>query len=147
MTIGNTMSPTRVLISDDYPFVRRGLRTILEANENYAIVGEAADGEQTLELATSLRPDILIMDISMPPPNVVQVAAMLRHAFPAIKILLITVHDTEEMLRAAAGAGVSGYLLKSDAGEHVVVALSELGAGRKFVSPAFDPALSRELFT
>jgi len=141
------MSPTRVLISDDYPFVRRGLRTILEATELYAIVGEAGDGQQTLELATSLRPDILIMDISMPPPNGLQVAAMLRHAFPAIKILLITVHDTEEMLRAAAGAGVSGYLLKSDAEEQLVVALCELEAGRKFVSPAFDPALSRQLFT
>jgi DNA-binding NarL/FixJ family response regulator len=141
------MSPTRVLISDDYPFVRRGLRTILEATENYAIVGEAADGLQTLELATSLRPDVLIMDISMPPPNGLEVAAMLRHAFPAIKILLITVHDTEEMLRAAARTGVSGYLLKSDAEEQLVAALSEIQAGRKFISPAFDPALSRELFT
>ena len=141
------MSPTRVLIADDYSFVRRGLRTILEATEDYAIVGEAADGQQTLELATSLRPDILIMDISMPPPNGLEVAAMLRLACPAIKILLITVHDTEEMLRAAARAGVSGYLLKSDAEEQLVVALCELESGRKFVSPAFDPALSRQLFT
>src|SRR5260370_4396611 len=111
------MSPTRVLISDDYPFARRGLRTILEATEHYTVVAEAGDGQQTLDLATSLRPDILIMDISMPPPNGLEVAAILSRSLPALKILLITVHDTEEMLRAAAASGVSGYLLKSDAEE------------------------------
>ena len=60
------MSSTRILISDDHPFIRRGLRTILEANEQYEVCGEAADGSQTLELATELAPDILILDISMP---------------------------------------------------------------------------------
>ena len=72
------MSSTRVLISDDHSFVRRGLRTILEANDHYEVCGEAADGSQTLELATRLAPDILILDISMPPPNGLEVAAQLR---------------------------------------------------------------------
>ena len=140
------MSPTRVLISDDHTFIRRGLRTILEATEEYEIVDEASDGRQTLELATLLAPDILVMDISMPPPNGLEVTALLRKSLPSLKILLITVHDTEEMLRAAAAAGASGYLLKSDAEEQLLLALRALEAGRPFVSPAFDPALSRQLF-
>jgi DNA-binding NarL/FixJ family response regulator len=140
------MSSTRVLLSDDHSFVRRGLRTILEATEQYEVCGEAGDGRQTLQLATQLSPDILIMDISMPPPNGLQVAAQLCHELPGTKILLITMHDSEEMLRAAAAAGASGYPLKSDAEELLMVALHNLEEDQCFVSPAFDRELARQLF-
>ena len=140
------MSSTRVLISDDHSFMRRGLRTILEANEQYEVCGEADNGSQTLELAMQLAPDILILDISMPPPNGLEVAAQLRHSLPQTKILLITMHDSEEMLRAAAATGASGYLLKSDAEELLMAALHRLKDGQCFVSPAFDPDLAKQLF-
>jgi len=140
------MASTRVLLSDDHSFVRRGLRTILEATEHYEICGEAGDGIQTLELATQLAPDILILDISMPPPNGLQVASQLRQLLPKTKILMITMHDSEEMLRAAAAVGASGYLLKSDAEELLLVALQRLEEDRCFVSPAFDPHLAEQLF-
>lgn len=140
------MSPTRVLLSDDHSIIRRGLRTILEATEQYEVCGEAGNGRETLELATELAPDILIMDISMPPPNGLEVAAQLRRSLPDIKILLITMHDSEEMLRAAAAAGASGYLLKSDAEELLMVALHRVEEGQSFVSPAFDPDLAKQLF-
>jgi DNA-binding NarL/FixJ family response regulator len=141
------MTSTRVLLSDDHSFMRRGLRTILEADERFEVCGEAGDGSETLELATQLVPDILIMDISMPPPNGLEVAAELREALPQTKILMITMHDSEEMLRAAAAVGVSGYLLKSDAEELLLVALEHLESGERFVSPAFDPNLAQQLFT
>ena len=140
------MSSTRVLLADDHPFVRRGLRTILEATDHYAVCGEAADGRQTLELAARLTPDILILDISMPPPNGLEVAARLRLSHPKTRILLITMHDSEEMLRAAAATGASGYLLKSDAEELLMVALQRVEQGQFFVSPAFDEALAEQLF-
>ena len=140
------MSSTRVLISDDHSFIRRGLRTILEANEQCEICGEADNGSKTLELAMQLAPDILILDISMPPPNGLEIAAQLRQSLPDTKILLITMHDSEEMLRAAAATGASGYLLKSDAEELLMVALHRLEEGRCFVSPAFDPDLAKQLF-
>src|SRR5271165_6718124 len=140
------MSSTRVLISDDHSFIRRGLRTILEANEQYEVCGEAGNGSQTLELAMRLAPDILILDISMPPPNGLEVAAQLRHSLPTTRILLITMHDSEEMLRAAAATGASGYLLKSDADELLMVALQRVEQGQCFVSPAFDDGLARQLF-
>jgi DNA-binding NarL/FixJ family response regulator len=137
---------TRVLVSDDHALVRRGLRTILESVGEFAVCGEAADGCQTLELATQFTPEILIMDISMPPPNGLEVATQLRQTLPDTKVLFITMHDSEEMLRAAAGAGASGYLLKSDAEEMLLTALRHLKEGRSFVSPAFNPGLARELF-
>ena len=140
------MSSTRVLLADDHSFVRRGLRTILEGANHYEVCGEAADGSQTLELAARLTPDILILDISMPPPNGLEVAAQLRLSLPKTRILLITMHDSEEMLRAAAATGASGYLLKSDAEELLMKALHRLEEGECFVSPAFDPDLAKQLF-
>jgi DNA-binding NarL/FixJ family response regulator len=140
------MASTRVLLSDDHSFMRRGLRTILETTERYEICGEAGDGTQTLELATQLAPDILILDISMPPPNGLEVASQLRESLPKTKILMITMHDSEEMLRAAAAAGASGFLLKSDAEELLLLALQRLEENQCFVSPAFDPNLAKQLF-
>ena len=106
---------SRVLLSDDHPIVRRGLRTILEANSEYEVCGEAGNGDQTLELARQLRPDFVITDISMSPTNGLEVTKRLRVSLPDAKILILTMHDSVEMLRAAAVAGASGYLLKSDA--------------------------------
>ena len=140
------MAHTRVMLSDDHPFVRKGLRTILESTGEYEVCGEAGDGDQTLELATRLAPDILILDISMPPPNGLEVAARLRNSLPQTKILLITMHDSEEMLRAAAAAGVAGYLLKSDAEQLLIDALQSLQEGKLFVSPTFDLSLVKQLF-
>ena len=113
------------MLSDDHPFVRRGLRNILESTIQSEVCGEAGDGNQTLELATHLRPDILIMDISMSAPNGLEVAAQLRESLPETKILVLTMHDSAEMLRAAATAGASGYLVKSDA-EELLVLLSSV---------------------
>ncbi len=127
--------------------MRRGLRTILETNDRYEVCGEAGDGSETLELAAKLSPDIIILDISMPPPNGLEVASELRRSLPHIKILMITMHDSEEMLRAAAAAGASGYLLKSDAEELLLIALQRLESGERFVSPTFDASLAQQLFT
>jgi len=143
--LGN-MSSTRVLLSDDHSFMRRGLRNILEATEHYEVCGEAGDGVQTLKLANQLAPDILILDISMPSPNGLEVASQLRQALPKTKILMITMHDSEEMLRAAAAAGASGFLLKSDAEELLLIALQRLEEDQCFVSPAFDQGLAKQLF-
>lgn len=143
---GVVVSWTRILISDDHFYVRRGLRTILEASYGYEVCGEAGDGNQTLLLVKRLAPDILILDISMPPPNGLEVAAQLLQTSPNTKILIITMHDSEEILRAAAAAGASGFLLKSDAEELLMTALKLLEGGQYFVSPAFDPELTKQLF-
>jgi len=142
----DSRGPTRIMLCDDHPYVRRGLRNVLESMGRYDVCGEAADGSLTLELAMRLRPDILITDISMSPPNGLEVAVQLRRMLPETKILIVTMHDSEEMLRAAAAAGASGYLLKSDPEELFVVALQCLEDGRCFVSPAFNQEFAKQLF-
>ncbi len=136
----------RVLLSDDHPIVRRGLRTILENTTDYEICGEAGDGEQTVALAYQLLPDVVITDISMSPTNGLEVARRLHDSLPNAKVLILTMHDSIEMLRAAALAGASGYLLKSDAEELLVSALQSVSQGGRFVSPSFDEALVNQLF-
>lgn len=136
----------RVFLSDDHPIVRRGVRTILESTSEYEVCGEAGDGDQTVALALDLRPDVIITDISMSPINGLEVTKQLHKSMPEAKILILTMHDSVEMLRAAAVAGASGYLLKSDAEELLVSALHCLGEGHRFVSPSFDTALVKQLF-
>ena len=136
----------RVLLSDDHPIVRRGVRNILESTPEYEICGEAGDGDQTLQLAFRLHPDVIITDISMRPMNGLEVTQRLHTALPDAKVLILTMHDSVEMLRAAAAAGAAGYLLKSDAEELLVSALHSLGEGHRFVSPSFDAKLVNQLF-
>ena len=137
----------RVLLADDHAIVRRGLRTILEAAGEYEICGEAGDGSQTLDLAFQLHPDIVVTDISMSPTNGLEVTQHLHRFLPDSKVLILTMHDSPEMLRAAATAGASGYLLKSDAEELLVAALQSLTAGHRFVSPSFAPTLVEQAFS
>jgi two-component system, NarL family, response regulator NreC len=139
--------PIRIVLSDDHPFIRRGLRYLLESVGKYEVCGEASDGNLTLELAIRLKPDILIMDISMSTPNGLEVAAVLHQFLPETKVLIMTMHDSEEMLFAAAAAGASGYLLKSDPEELLVVALQCLEEGKYFVSPAFNQVSAERLFS
>jgi len=145
-TVMNSATPARIMLSDDHSFVRRGLRNLLESTDQYEICGEASDGNQTLELARALRPDIVILDISMPSPNGLEVARQLHESLPEIKVLVLTMHDSAEMLRAAVAAGASGYLLKSDDEKLLINALQCLRTGRHFVSPSFDAGLARQLF-
>src|SRR5262249_2052970 len=112
----------RVLLSDDHPIVRRGVRNILESNPDYEICGEACDGQQTVKLAPHLPPDVFITHLAMHHMNGLQVTEELRKSLPGPKLLILTMHDSVEMLRAAAAAGASGYLLKSDAEELLVTA-------------------------
>ena len=137
----------RVLLADDHVLVRRGLRTILEATGDYQICGEATDGDRTLELAIRFRPDIVITDISMSPTNGLEVTRRLHQLLPTVKVLILTMHDSVEMLRAAVAAGASGYLLKTDAEELLVTALESVHGGQRFVSPSFAPELVERVFS
>jgi len=136
----------KIILADDHPVVRRGLRHILEDTGLYEVCGEACDGNQTLDLARLFHPDVLITDISMPPPNGLEVARRLRETLPEVRVLMLTMHDSSEILAAAAEAGALGYVLKSDAEELLRLALGFLMKGRAFVSPAFDRQLAQELF-
>ncbi|MEO7250985.1 MAG: response regulator transcription factor [Arenimonas sp.] len=124
------MNPIRVLIADDHTMVRESLVSVLNASGVCQVVGEAADGVIAVEKALQLRPDVAIVDISMPRLNGVEVVRRLRVELPATRTLVLTMHEEEEYVLHVVRAGASGYLLKDSATSELIQAVRELHAGR-----------------
>jgi len=104
---------TRVLIADDHALVRRGLRTLLESQPDWAVCGEASNGQEAVEKAKELRPEVVLMDISMPVLNGLEATRQIREALPETEVLVLTMHESREMISAARQAGAGGYVVKS----------------------------------
>ncbi len=124
----------RVLIADDHEIVRRGIRDIIESHPGWEVCGEAADGQSALDLAVSQRPDVAVLDISLPVLNGIIVTRRLRQESPRTNVLLFTMHDDDETVSGGLAAGARGYLLKSDSEDHLEAAISALGANRPYFS-------------
>ena len=135
-------SPTRrIIIVDDHDAVRRGVRQLLETKPYYVVVGEASNGRAGLELAKETRPDIAIVDYSIPELNGLDLSYALKREFPRIEILLYTMHDREEIIIEVLRAGVRGFVLKSDAEKHLLAALDALSIRRPYFSGAISDTL------
>lgn len=124
------MKPARVLIADDHEVVRHGIRVMAQSCPNFEVCGEASDGRQAVQLAAKLRPDIVIIDIGMPQLNGLDATRQIVHSDSNVKVLILTMHESEQIVREVLAAGARGYLLKSDAGRDLIAALEAL-AGRK----------------
>jgi DNA-binding NarL/FixJ family response regulator len=129
----NTGLP-RILIVDDHLVVRRGLRSILEAQPGWTVVGEAENGLEAVEMAEALHPDVIVMDIAMPMMNGIEATRRIKAVSPRTAVLVFTMVDSEELVRDVLAAGARGYLLKSDADRMIVTAIESLAAGRPFLS-------------
>jgi DNA-binding NarL/FixJ family response regulator len=134
----------RVLIVDDHEVIRRGLRTVLGLRKTVEICGEAADGQEAIRLAETLRPELIIMDVSMPGLNGLEATRIIRNVLPDTKILLLTLHSSTELVRSAFRAGARGYVLKSDAEHELVRALNVLAGEGTYVSPGVDQHLAQQ---
>jgi DNA-binding NarL/FixJ family response regulator len=121
-----------VLIADDHELVRRGVRSILEAQPGWAVVGEASDGQQALERARELKPEIVVLDIGMPRLSGLEAARRMRKFLPQIKVLILSMHDSEQLARAVLEAGARGYVTKSDAARDLVTAVEALHKNKSF---------------
>ena len=126
------MSKVRILIADDHELIRRGLISALAERADWSIVAEAADGRQACELAALHTPDIAVLDLSMPERNGLDVTRELRVATPKTRILIVTAHESEQLIREVLDAGAMGYVLKSDAGRVLVQAVDALLDERPF---------------
>ncbi len=126
----------RVFLADDHPIVLAGIRALVDDDDGLEVVGQAADGRTALRLATELRPDIAILDISMPGLNGVKVAEILRTACPDCKILALTVHEDRGYLRQLLELGIAGYMLKRSAAEELVRAIWAVAKGGLYLDPA-----------
>jgi DNA-binding NarL/FixJ family response regulator len=131
------LRPLRILIADDHGLVRRGTRTVLQAHHrSWKIVGEAANGREALEMAINLKPDIAIVDISMPDLDGLEVTRQIRESAPDVKVLVLTMHDSHQMVRRALDAGANGYLLKSDLPDHLPKAVKAIAENKRFLTSA-----------
>jgi DNA-binding NarL/FixJ family response regulator len=122
----------RILIADDHEVVRSGLRAIIESHANWTVVGEASDGEQTVAMALELKPDVAIVDYSMPLMNGLEVSRRIKLLRLRAQVLILTMHEHEEILTEALLAGVRGFLLKSDAKKHLISAIEALLDGQPY---------------
>lgn len=128
----------RVLIVDDHAFIRRGIQSILNSSPGWESCGEAENGIGAIRLAAELKPDVIIMDVSMPGLNGLEATRVIHEAQPGIKILLLTLHQSPEILRSAFRAGAQGYLLKSEAEPELLRALGVVTGEQIYISPKVD---------
>lgn len=137
--------PLRISIADDHEVVRRGVRALLENQPGWAVIGEASDGLAAVTQVLSLRPDIAIIDISMPRLNGLEAAKRILQSWPAARILIQTYHTSEQVVRESMEAGVRGIIFKAEAGGELLDAIRALSAGRLYLSAAAEPAVKAAL--
>lgn len=131
----------RLLIVDDHGVLRAGLRALLNAEVDMEVVGEAATGQEAIHVARSLKPQVVLMDISMPGMSGIETTAALLASDPKVRVLLITIHEDESLLRAALKSGASGYILKRAVESELINAIRAVAAGDLYVHPALTRAL------
>jgi DNA-binding NarL/FixJ family response regulator len=135
---------TRVLLADDHPMVRRGLRMVLDAEPDIEVVAEAGDGAEALQLATVGEVDLAVLDVAMPRMTGLQAAAELKRRKPELRTLMLSMYDSEQYFFEALKAGASGYVLKSAADRDLVEAVRAAMRGEPFLYPAAVTALIRD---
>lgn len=131
----------RILLADDHVIVRRGLRSLLETRHDFAVCAEAGDGREAVELAVKLKPDIAVLDVSLPILNGIEATRQIRRDSPATEVLIFTMHDSDELISEVLHAGARGYLLKSEADDQVIHAVTTLIRHRPFFSSQVSATL------
>ena len=126
----------RVLLADDHAIMREGLHALLAASPGISVIAEAGNGREALRRTEELAPDVLVMDISMPDLNGIEAARIIRQKYPAIRIVMLSMHSSAEHVFRAFEAGASGFVLKDSAGAEVNEAVHTAHAGGRYLSPA-----------
>jgi two-component system, NarL family, response regulator NreC len=132
--------PIRIVLADDHVLVRQGLRSLLE-REGLQVIGEAADGREAVQRVQALKPDIVIMDISMPMLNGLDAAREISKSFPKTKSILLTQHEEDVYVSGALEAGVQGYVLKSQVASDLLHAVQRVSSGQVYLSPGVSQAV------
>ncbi len=138
------MSPIRVLLADDHALVRAGIRSLLEGLEGMLVAGETGDGRDVLELAAQRSPHVVLLDIGLPGMNGVEVAARLAKERPEARVIILSMHATEEYVSQALQAGASGYLLKDASVAELELAIRAVARGETYLSPAISKTVIDE---
>jgi len=126
------VSALRIVVADDHEVVRRGMRALLESQPGWEVVGEEGNGRDAVRIVTELQPDVVVLDITMPELNGLEATRRIRAAVPGAEVLVLTVHESEQVIREVLDAGARGYVLKSDAGRDLIAAVEALSRHRPF---------------
>jgi len=132
------MPKTRILLADDHDVVRSGLRALLRTSPDFSIVGEAADGEEAVRMTEKTKPDVVIMDISMPNLDGIEATKIIKERLPEVKVVILTVHEDEEYAYQILRAGASGYVLKNAGKRDIFKAIDSAVSGERFFSPGIS---------
>ena len=137
----------RIVIADDHRMFRQGIKRIIEESNSYKVVGEAADGLILLKEVRRCRPDMVILDISMPNLRGLEAIAELKKLRPELRVLILTMHKNRHYLYSAFSAGAEGYLVKDDTDEELIVAIEKIREGKTYISSLFSVELTSDLMT
>src|SRR5713226_8159118 len=135
------MDPLRVLIADDHPLFRKGMRALLIAAQDIEVVGEATTGQEVIELAATLQPDVILMDLQMPGINGIEATRQILHTSPHIRILVVTMFEDDHSVFTALRAGARGYILKDADEDEILRAIRAVGRGEAIFSPTIATRL------
>jgi len=135
---------TRILLADDHPIVRKGFRLILRAEPGYEIVGEASNGREAVEMAEALKPEVVIMDVSMPELNGIEATRRIAAVSPRTRVVALTMHRDSVYVREILRAGASAYLLKDSAEAELLNAIRAVARGDSYLTPAVSEAVLRD---
>lgn len=133
--------PVRVIIADDHPLIRSGLRSLLERNGEFQVVAEAANGAEAIDLASAHKPDLMLMDVGMPRINGTDAAQHISAKLPATRIIIVSMHSDEAYVLRALKAGARGYLLKASPEADILAAARAVASGHAYFSPAIAKVL------
>jgi two-component system, NarL family, invasion response regulator UvrY len=134
--------PIRVAIADDHPLVRAGIKQVIADDETLTVVGEAADGDATVTMVRSTLPDVLVLDLSMPGAPFPGLLRVLRTAFPALRVLVVTMHTEEQFAARALREGVAGYVTKDRPPDDIIAAVKQVAAGGRYITAALADSVA-----
>lgn len=138
------MSPIRILLADDHTLMRRGLRALLERQNGFAVVAEAADGREAVEIAAAVNPDVAVIDIGMPNLNGIEAARRITEKRPETAVVILSMHADESYVLRALKSGARGYLLKDSPEEDLIHAIRAVHNGKAFFSPEISKMLAED---
>jgi two-component system, NarL family, response regulator NreC len=138
------MKKLRILLADDHIVMRTGLRALLERQPNLEVVGESENGRETVGLAASLRPDVVVMDVGMPVLNGIEATQMIVNQCPSVAVVILSMHADESYVMRALKAGARGYLLKDSAAADLIGAIQATSQGKSFFSPKVSRILAED---
>lgn len=141
----NGLNKYRIMLADDHALIRHGIRNIISLARHLEVVEEVSDSDTLLDVLPRMEVDLLVLDISMPKINGIELTEIVKKRYPKLKILILTMHQNIRFLRRAIAAGADGYLVKTDTGQEILSAIDQIRQGQTYISPSLKSEFSEDM--